>query len=97
MLKMLISFLIAAISVSALSGCKHSGLPERPIYRECLAALDDSGQKIIRCRVSPTGEKESYPLTDGYLSQFIMVPLVDIPRLEKYEAELSTWIEKRCN
>lgn len=97
MLKRGLIFLSIVAIVSILSGCKHTGLPAKPVYRECGYAIEGD-KKIIYCEYMAGDNKpETYPATDGYLSQFVLIPLVDVPNLESYEAKLRTWIDQRCN
>lgn len=86
------------MTASALSGCKHSTFPKAPTYRECLFSQDDNGKNIIYCRTMNTDKKisEEYPATENYLTQFLMTPLQDVPRLEKFEAEVKTWVDLNC-
>lgn len=59
--------------------------------------MNDNGKKLIYCETMGGPVKsESYPLTDGYLSQFLMIPLQDVPRLERFEAEVKTWVDANC-
>lgn len=59
--------------------------------------MNDAGKKVIYCEtMGGPVRSEEYPLTDNYLSQFMMVPLQDVPRLERYEAEVKTWVDMNC-
>jgi hypothetical protein len=90
-------FLSIVAIASVLSGCL-STFPKPPAYRECGASVEDgTGRKIIYCEWMYADKKpEIYNRTEKQLGQFLMIPLVDIPRIEKYEAEVHEWVGKNC-
>lgn len=98
-MKKLLIILSIVVIASVLSGCKHlmpAGFPEVPEYRECLYT-QDKGLTFIRCEYM-VGNKppENMSADPKYLNRFLMIPLTDVQKLEKQEAEAASWIKNNC-
>lgn len=97
MLKNGLTFLSIVGIASVLSGCLHATFPRAPAYRECGSAYDGTGAKIIYCEwMNANHEPQSVPRTEKALGQMLMIPLKDVPKIEKYEAEVKTWVDDHC-
>lgn len=91
------TFLSIVAIASVCSGCLAT-FPKAPAYRECGASYEDAtGKKIIYCEwMNREAPPESYPRTEKALGQFIMIPIADLPKIEKFEAEVKTWVGNNC-
>lgn len=97
MLKNGLIILSIAVIVSGFSSCPHRGFPAAPAYRECGYAVTDEGKKIFHCEwMNANYPAEAYPFTESVAAQMLCTPLKDVPKLEKFEAEAKTWIDRNC-
>lgn len=94
---MLKSGLIILSIAAIVSGCKHASFPKAPAYRECGYAKTDDGRRVYYCEwMNADHPPEVYPFSESMAAQMLSTPLKDLPKLEKYEAEVKTWVDQHC-
>lgn len=96
MLKKLANILSIVVIASVLSGCLAT-FPKAPEYRECVAARTNEGQKVYVCEWMNSKKGQAiYQRTENNVSNFLLLPLQDVPVIEGYEAEVKEWVGKNC-
>ena len=99
--------LIALISVLSLTGCpsatfskKFPSYPKLESFRDCRVGQTSDSKIVIRCMYKNSKGNlitEDYDFSAKMASAFAMSPIIDLPVVDRYKAEVETWTINHCS